>query len=89
MKAKLEFNLDETHDIYAFKRASSATDAYLALSAIANEIFRPARKHGYPDVELTALLENAGGYGEEIVSRLEDKFYEILRQYKVDLGDLE
>lgn len=98
MKAKLEFDLDEIHDLYAFKRASSATDAYLALSEIANEIFRPARKHGYSDQEINKLIESTGiikiecgdvQVGYEIISQLEDKFYSILRKYEVNLDNLE
>jgi len=95
MKAKLIFNLEEPEEIAAHRRAVSATDAYIALSEIANEIFRPARKHGYPETILNKLIEvcpdNEEGYnvGSEIISQLETKFYEILTDNKISLEDLD
>lgn len=98
-KAILEFNLDEPQDVNAHKRAVSATDVYIALFTMTNELFRPARKHGYDDPNLNNLLETSGTYkdedghecsiGHEIVSKLEEKFYEILKEYNVDMENLE
>lgn len=95
MKGILEFNLEEPSDVLAHKRAVKATDAYVAFHNIANEVFRPARKHGYPDKELQSLIDSCGetsegyGIGEEIVSKLEDKFYAILEEHGINLDDLE
>jgi len=99
MKAILEFNLDEREDSMNHKRAIKATDAFIALQAIADQIFRPARKHGYGDKRLNELIETSreiiGGdgcethLGSEIISVLEDRFYKILKDLDVNLDDLE
>jgi hypothetical protein len=98
MKAKLEFDLDDFSDRKAHKRCVSATDAYIALHKIANEIFRPNRKHGY-EKDLEDLFEQCDSIktplgfdsdaGTEIVSKLESKFYNILEELGLDLDDLE
>ena len=51
-KATLTFNLDDPEDKANFKKAANANEAYLALWSIAQEIFRPARKHGYSGAQL-------------------------------------
>lgn len=56
-----------------------------ALHEIANEVFRPARKHGYQDGSLQDML-NAHPAGAELVARLEDLFHMIIREH--DLNDL-
>jgi hypothetical protein len=81
VKGILKFNLEDPHANRAFKRACSATDAYLVLHCIANEIFRPARKHGYDDQSLNN--------NEEVIGKLEDMFYELLEKYGINLDDLE
>lgn len=75
------------------KRMLGADAAFSALWDIGQEVFRPARKHGYPDQETQQLLdlcntlETSEGYGagSELVSLLERKFYEILRGGGVEL----
>lgn len=86
MKAILEYNIEDAYEKLAFKRASSADDAYLALVTIANEVFRPHRKHGYSDKELDAATDTDDGF--LVAEKLEDMFYEILKKYNVDLEDL-
>jgi hypothetical protein len=99
-KAVLRFNLDDFSEEKAFKRAVKSTDAYLVLHSIANEIFRPARKHGYSGNEfLNKLIENSPDVVDEdgvesnlatsVVGSLESMFYEILERYDVNLDDLE
>ncbi len=104
-KATLEFNLDEPFEKSAFKRACNATDAYLVIHSIANELFRPNRKHGYPsDRQVQKATEFAeqnswtifdseadGEYNivSSAVDDLETQFYEILEQYDISLNDLE
>jgi hypothetical protein len=64
-----------------------------ALWEIGQEVFRPARKHGYPDPEIRKFLdektltERELGDREELVHALEKKFYEILDNNKVNLDD--
>lgn len=86
-KASLRFDLEDHHDRLAHKRAISATDAYLALNSIANDIFRPARKHGYNDERLRDAYEDERI--SKIIGLLEEKFYEILKEHNVNLDDLE
>lgn len=98
-KATLEFDLNEIDDQKEFRRAINATKAYLALHAIANEIFRPARKHGYSDEKINQLIlkgieiDSQGfvseAIGTELISELESMFYKILEENGVDLNDLE
>jgi len=63
-----------------------ARDMKIALWDIAQEIFRPARKHGYSNSKVQDLLDKCGDDGYELVSELEDMFYEILRDR--GLGDI-
>jgi len=98
MKVKLEFDLNDFSDKNAHKRVILADSAYIALRAIANEIFRPNRKHGYSDAKMKYLIENAKEIDlddekvnpvEMAIDTLEDKFYEILKEYSLNLDDLE
>ena len=95
---RLEYNLEEPYAKNAFKRACSADDVYIALHDIAQQIFRPARKHGYQDQEIQSKLENCGTYpdgefegshGHDLVRLLEKSFYRILEERDVNLDDLE
>jgi hypothetical protein len=91
MKAKLEFDLDDFGDRKAHKRCVSATNAYIALNKIAEEVFRPNRKHGYGK-EIEDLFDALGDDAEivtEIVDKLETKFYNIIEELGLDLDDLE
>lgn len=99
MKAKLEFDLDDPSERLEHERCIKATKAYIALHEIGERLFRPARKHGYSDPMLNNLLETSreiiGGEGHEtklgfeVVSKLEDMFYQILQECDVDLDILE
>lgn len=88
-KGILEFDLSDYHERLEFRRANSATDAYIALHEISNCIFRPVRKHGYPNPELQKLSDKLGEDFVKIMDLLENKFYQILEARKVDLDDLE
>lgn len=98
MKATLTFNLPEEQE--EFDTAIKASDYKIVLWDIAQEIFRPARKHGYPDSSVQKVLDKADesivvtdiggtkyetGAGSELVSMLEQKFYEILRERNIEL----
>lgn len=95
----LTFDLDNDDDRKEFARTNNATKAYIALNEIANEIFRPARKHGYPDSALQQMINNTmssfASDGEEFnpcletISKLEDMFYAILENRGINLEDLE
>jgi hypothetical protein len=96
MKGILQFDLDCVNDKLAHTRAVNATSAYLALWDVGQEVFRPARKHGYLDLpELNALLRPNDEDTEtskavrEAISMLEKRFYEILEHRGINLDDLE
>lgn len=82
MKSTLEFNLPEERE--EFQLALKGSSMSIALSEIANEIFRPARKHGFPDKELNDLVEKNPD-AVEIIGMLETKFYEILEENDITI----
>lgn len=60
-------------------------DAYAdALWRTGQEIFRPARKHGYADKQLNLLVEENVAVAEAI-GLLEDKFYEIINELGLEI----
>lgn len=98
MKATLSFNLPEEQE--EFQTAANAAKYKAALWEISQRIFRPARKHGYADARIQALLditdsvkvpsmdgytEDEIGAGTELVSLLEKLFYEILNEEGIEL----
>lgn len=82
MKATIEFDLNEERE--EFRDFMQASRMSCALHDISNKIFRPARKHGYDDKTLNELIEKNEG-ATEIIGLLETKFYEILKEYGVEL----
>lgn len=94
MKAVLEFDLSDEDDKELHSMAVRSQDAFRVLSEIRDQIFRPARKHGYDDKKLQKLIDNSGtfdhpDYGElsvgpEIIEILEDKFSQLLNEYNVN-----
>lgn len=65
------------------KRLIDANRAHLALREIADTLFRPARKHGYPDPTINAAIE--GGDSVEVIGLLEGKFWEIIEDHGLDI----
>jgi len=66
------------------KLALKASEYQQVLYKISQEIFRPARKHGYDNAKLQALM-NDNPASCEIVGMLEDMFYEIVKEEGVEL----
>lgn len=98
MKATLTFNLPEERD--EFDTAVNADNYRLALFEISQQVFRPARKHGYSDIRIQTLIdkldtvkvpamdgytEDEVGGGTELISALEKLFYEILQEVGIEL----
>ena len=83
MRATLSFNLDEEEQ--NFEQSRKGPVAFDCLQQISQEVFRPARKHGYNDPKIAALLEKLGGEGEDLVGLLEEAFYQILRDHDVTI----
>lgn len=93
----LTFNLpEEERDL---RQSLNAWRAHKALYEIAEEIFRPARKHGYTDPKIHATLEKIDAYisdnfaegvfpdASDLIGLLEEKFYEIIHEYKLEIKD--
>lgn len=80
MKAKLIFNLPEERE--EFELAQNGVNFSIALNEIKNEIFRPARKHGYNDANIQKLVEEldnvSDGKATELISLLEERLYQII-----------
>lgn len=60
MKVTLRFDLDEPGDREAFQQHTKTEEVFLLLWDIEQEVFRPARKHGYSGLHsarLNKLLE--------------------------------
>lgn len=58
--------------------------ALSALWDVSQEVFRPARKHGYSDPEINKLVQD-NEHAEELVGKLEELFCKILRERGVEL----
>lgn len=86
-KSTLEFNLNDMEDQRALTRSIKADSAYRSLWDTANEVFRPARKHGYQDEKIQLLVESIGVDAETLIGLLEDKFYEILKDNDINLDE--
>jgi hypothetical protein len=70
---------EEREEADAHMRGPAALDA---LFTIRQEVFRPARKHGYPDPEIHALIQEIGeGKASALISKLEDLFNEIVSDF--------
>jgi hypothetical protein len=79
MKAVLEFNLPEEQQ--EFTHATKAIDYYIALEEIRNEVFRPARKHGYSSPLIEKAIEQRDPI--MVINLLEDLFSEILGERNI------
>lgn len=80
----ISFNLPEEREELATTLQASSMS--IALWDISNEIFRPARKHGYSEEEIRLLCEKIGEDAETLIGLLEKKFYAILEENDVKLG---
>lgn len=65
------------------KPFSHTYDLARTIYDIRQEVFRPARKHGYPDPRISSLLETLGEGGYELIELLEDKFNRVLEDRDV------
>jgi hypothetical protein len=52
---------------------------------IRDQVFRPARKHGYCDIAINDALHKCGGNGEELIGELESKFFDVISEAGVQL----
>ncbi len=83
----IRISCDDPEDDKAVRRLVSADRVYFALHDIHNDVFRPARKHGYADPGMQALMDKAGDVGVELVGALERMFFSILEDHQVTTDD--
>jgi len=86
-KVTIQFDTSEPDQLLEMRRTLGANSAYNALWEISQELFRPARKHGYPHGPLAKALDEHPEVMPEIVGLLEERFYELLRENNIDLND--
>jgi len=91
----LEF--DKYEDREDFRDALQGTNYKIALQEIADEIFRPHRKHGYSQI-IEDLVDKCGTShnqewdcevrnGYEVIEKLEEMFYQILEDNDIKLWE--
>lgn len=83
--ATIKFKLPSEQ--YEYYSATKGCDALAALWDIQQELFRPARKHGYSQPKLNALLESGEGRDGilEAIGILEDMFRDILNEHDINI----
>ena len=89
---KITIETTEPDEFSKLRRMLHADQYLEALNDVADKVFRPARKHGYNDPEIKALLSEDLPEAEllarlDLVAALETRFYEVLRENGVDLED--
>ena len=88
MKASLHFNLPKERE--EFNNAAKANEMKSLLFEISQEIFRPARKHGYSDPRMKKFLEEGGQLKPEIadaIGVLEEIFYELASESGINIHE--
>ena len=85
MEVTMRFTLPE--DDFDLKHAQRGYDYYLALKDCSDIIFRPARKHGYPDKQVQELVDKVGDDAYDLIDLLEQKFVDILADLNINLID--
>lgn len=70
-----------------FKNALEGGDMRSCLWDIAQEVFRPARKHGYHQPKIAELFSKNPEYAEELIGLLEEHFYDILRSRNISTSE--
>lgn len=86
MKGILQFNLPEEQ--HEFEAAVSAGRMKSVLWDISQEIFRPARKHGYSDHRMKKFTDENGELKDDVadvIGVLEEMFYEFVREHNVEI----
>lgn len=76
----MEFTFDPSdyEQLEFVKTLTKALSQRDLLQEVQQEVFRPARKHGYANVKVQDLLEKLGDDGYELVSELETIFLETI-----------
>jgi len=85
MRAILKFDLSDPDDLEEFALVNKARKMQVALYEIAEEVFRPARKHGYPNAKPFMHIDDWSEETQKVVSELSDMFYAVLEQNNITL----
>jgi hypothetical protein len=72
-KGFLKFDLSDEWEGLAHRRAINADRVYESINDVGNEIFRPARKHGYGGSELMNLVNKCIEKAKEQGCNIEDE----------------
>ncbi len=82
MKAILEFNLPEEREDHIL--AVTASNLVSALSEVREKLFRPVRKHGYPEGNIKKIFNLLDEEkATELIAALETEFNNILEENEV------
>lgn len=84
-KLILRFNLPEEKE--ESELAQAAERMHFALNDIRQEIFRPARKHGYSNPKLMEIINKNPELTTELIWELETMFTRILNENNIP-GDV-
>jgi hypothetical protein len=84
----LSVDLGDPDEESALLQCIKARDAFIALGAVREDLFRPARKHGYKDKRLQDLFIQNEEAIAEFVYELERRFNEILSDNRLDDFDI-
>jgi len=76
-KAILEFNLPEENE--DFDLAREGWRYHNQIEEIWQKVFRPYRKHGYPNLKLNKVIEDNPEVAEVIIESLIEIYQEVLR----------
>jgi hypothetical protein len=83
----VSIRVKDPEDEKTARRLANADGAYMALYEMQEQLFRPARKHGYRSEKLQQMLTDFPP-AADLVEALEALFSEILYDHAVHLEDV-
>lgn len=86
-KLILTFEFDDENDEH-FRTISNARNYKNALRYVRENIFRPARKHGYSDSRLNELIKQNPVAILQVIELLEEEFNQILNDNSLSDSDI-
>jgi hypothetical protein len=86
-KVMIEFEIDSEYDRIAVNECLNADKAYIVLKEITGKLFRPARKHGYPNKAIEDLRTEIGDKADDLIFELEKMYNELISDAGVVLDE--
>ena len=74
----IEEHVQELDEVIKAKRMA------LLISEVRQELFRPARKHGYNDLAIQTILDKCGEDGINLIELLETRWSQMLESYNLE-----